>query len=303
MTSKTKAKISFATNAYTDGTWTLERALEAIAEAGYQGAEVLADKPLLWVPEMPAGTAARIRRSFEHLGLGVSGVNGFTCSGYWGDREGPPGQNFGPGFTDPNPELRRFKLDYTRKVLDFAAEVGAPGVTVGAGYPPEGMARTEAWKLLVDGLWEVVHYAEKLGVCMNLEYEPDLLVGTAEHARKLLSEIDSSSFGLNFDIGHSWVADEEVIPQIREFADRIHGVHVEDIASDEKGRRVHYHLVPGDGEMPLAGILQTLFDVGYDGFLTVELYNHSHHPVEVTRESIKRLRELLPRDTARYTKS
>ena len=288
-------KLSFATNAYTDGTWTLDTAFAVISRAGYAGAEILADKPLLWLPDMKDKDFEAIGALLGKHGLAASGVNGFTCSGYWGDRKGPPGQHFGPGFTDSDPKLRSFKLEYTRRAIDLAAAAGAPGVTVGAGYPPAGMDRTKAWDLLASGLRACTEYAASRKVKLNLEYEPDLLVGTADEARRMLEEIPSPAFGLNFDVGHSWVCGEAVLPQIREFAGRIHGIHMEDIASDERGKRVHYHLVPGDGEMPIDGILRTLAEIGYCGWVTVELYNHSHHPVEVTMESIRRLKPMLDR--------
>lgn len=289
-------RLAFANNAFTDGTWTTEKTIGAIGKEGYRGVGILADSPLLWLPGMSdkerSDKIKSIRSALKEAGVVVASVNGFTAAGYYGKRETAPGQQFGPSFSDADSKLREYKVNYTKLVVDFADALDCRNVSFGSGYPPEGVEHEEAWQWMREAIAEAVSYATEKSVRLNLEYEPFLLVGGADDAARLLDEIPSPSLGLNFDIGHSFVCGEDVAQQIRRFGKKIHGADVEDIGVDEAGKPVHAHQVPGQGVMPLEDIFRAFNEVGFDGWYVVELYNHSHHPEEVTRDSIRYLREL-----------
>lgn len=292
-------RLAFLTNAYTNGDWSLESAIERIAKEGYAGVGILADAPLIWLPDLSANERSEKIRSLREVlassGIAVSSVNGFTAAGYYGARDTAPGQQFGPSFSDADQELREYKVNYTRLVVDLAADLNCPNVSFGSGYPPEGVEREEAWQWMSEAIAKAVDYAQSKGVRLNLEYEPDLLIGGADDAARLLEEMPSASLGLNFDIGHSFVCGEDVVKEIHRFGDQIHGVDFEDIGVDETGKPVHAHQVPGQGVMPLEDILRAFEEIGYDGWFTVELYNHSHHPEYVTRASMEASRQIFQR--------
>ena len=46
------------------------------------------------------------------------------------------------------------------------------------------------------------------------------------------------------------------------------------ICNTIKGK-VHYHEIPGDGEIDFKSVLAVIYKSGYNGYITVELYNHS----------------------------
>lgn len=296
-------KLAFATNAFTSGRYTLEDAMRIIAREGYTGVEILADRPLLWLPSATVRERLSIEKTLKETGLNVSAVNGFTAAGYYGDRKAPPGQQFGPSFSDPDPEVRKWRIWYTKTIVDFTHDIGGTDISISSGPPPkvdpelspvaQDMEQEAAWRQMLEAIGEVVFYAKKKKVNINIEYEPGLFVGGEESAARILAALPDHNFGLNFDVGHSFVCDEDVVSQIRRFHDRIHGVQIEDIGIDPKtNERVHYHLVPGEGVMPLREIFETFRDVGYDGWFTVELYNHFRHPVRVVRESRRRIKEI-----------
>jgi len=298
-------RLGFSTNAYTNGQWTLEMAASRIAKAGYGGVTILADEPLLWLSAMDfeerSAYAESLRKLLDKLGLYVTNVNGFTAQGHYGKQKGAPGQKFGPIFSDADLHLRAWKVRYTKLTIDFAARIGdAKNVSIGSGYAPRDVSSPEAWRWMVNAIRECVGYAEDQDVRLNIEPEPGLLVGNVEDAERLLSEIDSSHFGVNFDTGHFYAAGDDVPKAIRRLWPRIYSVDLEDIRATDIGRvhpdtglPVHEHEVPGDGDMPLREILETFRDVGYQGWYTVELYNHAHHPEEVTDASFKKLKPLF----------
>lgn len=289
-------KLAFSTNAFTNGKYNLVQAINKIADAGYQGVEILADHPLFWPFSATEKEINEIKNVLKKRNIAVSDINAFTCYRYWLEDDfkkkskrisGPPGQKFGPCFCDYEEENRQKRLEYTKRVIDFAVKLGVRDISTCSGYQPLRGTREMAWKNMVQSLKEAVAYAKKNGVRLNIEYEPALLVGSANEALKICKEINSPNFGLNFDIGHSFVCDENVPATIKKLKKYINTVHIEDIGLDSKGRPVHYHLIPGRGKMPLKKIFQTFREIGYDGWYTVELYTYFRNPVFAAKESMR----------------
>ncbi|PIQ92296.1 MAG: hypothetical protein COV69_03055 [Parcubacteria group bacterium CG11_big_fil_rev_8_21_14_0_20_39_14] len=288
-------KLAFSTNAFTSGKYNLVQAINKIADVGYRGVEILADHPLLWPFSITEKEIKEIKNTLEKRNIAISDINAFTCSRYWMEKDwskkvpkggGPPGQKFGPCFCDYEKEFRQKRIEYTKKVIDLAVKLGVKDISTCSGYQPLRGTRELAWKNMVESLREAVVYAGKNGVRLNIEYEPALLVGSAKEALAICKEINSPNFGLNFDIGHSFVCDENVPAEIKKLKKYIHTVHIEDIGFDDRGRPVHYHLILGQGKMPLKKIFQAFNEIGYNGWYTVELYTYFKNPIFAAKESI-----------------
>lgn len=310
-------KLAFLTNAYTDGTWTQEAAIRRIAQAGYTGVAILADKPLLWLPEANLNAVVRsYRRVLDETGLYLTNVNGFTAQGYLGRDLGAPGSHFGPIFTDVDEESRQIKIAYTKRVIDLAAELGdssvnARNVSIGTGYPPEGVPDDIVRRYVVEAIKPCAAYAHERGVSLNIEPEPGMPGGTTRECMKMIEDVDCPAFGVNFDIGHIYAIGEDVSSSALWLAPWIRGVDIDDIVAGDvnrfdpnSGLPLHDHQVPGDGDMPLFEIIRTIqIPVMYRGHYTVELYNHSHHAEEVTEQSIRRLRPIFAEVERAYKKA
>ena len=90
-----------------------------------------------------------------------------------------------------------------------------------------------------------------------------------------MKEIYSHSVGLNFDIGHFFCVGEDPTELVYRLAYFIGHIHLADIAI----YRIHNHLIPGEGAINLRAVLKAISDIGYDGFITVELYPYQHDPI------------------------
>jgi sugar phosphate isomerase/epimerase len=62
---------------------------------------------------------------------------------------------------------------------------------------------------------------------------------------------------------------------------------VEDIAGG-----VHKHLLPGEGKMNLPAIFDALADVGYEGFLTIDLFDLGDEPGKQAARALEALRSI-----------
>lgn len=268
-------QLAFSTNGLTRTS--VEAACSAIAAAGYGSVELLADRPHLWPPEIDGGALGSLRRRLADLGLAVAALNANTAVGYY--RDPPDEPLFGPGLCHPNAKLRRWRIDFTRRCLEAATELEAPVVTITAGRARPGCPPEQAWPLLVDSVGELITVAEHLGVRIALEYEPGLLIERASQAADLFAAVASPALGLNLDVGHAWVVGEAPAAVVREMGTaRLFHLHLEDIRD-----RVHYHRVPGDGEIDFAALFAALTEIGYDGAAAVELYTCVDAPEQAAR--------------------
>lgn len=275
-------RLSFSTNAYVRTT--VCDAVERIARAGYAGVELLADRPHLYADGVESGDLDRLGTVIRSLGIGVANINANTAVGYYGATFWEP--VFEPSLAHPDPALRRWRADYTRKCIDFAVALGCGNVSITSGRAIPGLAPEASLGLLADSLHELLDYAGPRGVRLGIEYEPGLLVENCRELGDLLERVGSPWLGANLDLGHSHVAGEDPKTVLSLLGERVFHVHIEDI----RGRK-HYHLVPGEGDLDFGRLFGLLQRAGYRGYVTVELYTCPERPDEA---ALKALRHLAP---------
>lgn len=277
-------RLAYSTNAFTRTD--LLSALQSIADLGYAGAEILCDRPHWFPGEVSDEAIEDAARTLSDLGLAVSNLNANTANGYY--TPAPPENIFEPALNNPDPELRRWRQEYTIEALRIGARLGARAVSVTSGHPQPGILPRQSLDYLVESLKHICEAAAKYGVKLGIEYEPGLLVERAVELAEVIERVGSPDLGANLDIGHSYLDGESPEAAVALLAGRIWNVHVEDIRN-----RKHFHLIPGDGDLPFDRYFDALRQVGYDGFLTVELYSFPDQPVEAGRRSLQYLTKLL----------
>jgi len=227
--------------------------------------ELLADAPH-WSPDDDGPKLrAAIRRVVAETGVGISNVNANTAGCLWPLELPEP--VFEPSLSNRCAGVRRRRLDYTRTCLELAAEVGAPCVSITSGRPQALVSPADGMAWFADACAELSEHADALGVRIGIEYEPGLLVETAAEVAEILRRVDHPRLGANLDVGHAVCAGEDPVESIRMLGPAIWNLHLEDI----RGRK-HHHLVPGEGDIDFGRVFAALREVGYNGYVTVELY-------------------------------
>lgn len=277
-------QLAYSTNAFTK--MDLQSALEAIASLGFAGAEILCDKPHWFVSNLPEREIEAVAALLAGRGLALSNLNANTTNGYW--HPAPPENVFEPALCNPDPELRQWRQQYTIDTIRLARRLGATCISVTSGNARPGCPPQESLDLLVDSLLRISDAASRYGVHVGIEYEPGLLLERATEVCEVLERVGSPDLGVNLDIGHSYIDGESPEQAIALLKDRIWNVHVEDIRD-----RKHFHLVPGDGDLPFGRYLEALRANGYQGFLTVEVYTFPDQAMEVGRRSLEYLANLI----------
>lgn len=277
-------KLAFSTNAYLK--YSFPEAVRRLAAIGYAGVEVMADVPHAWPAYLLNEQKEAIRRALADNRLAISNVNAFMMNAINDARQ----RYWHPSWIEPDRHYRQVRIDHTRRALTLAREIGAPCITTEPGGPVEpGGSWQAALKRFVEGLKPVLEHAEKEGVLLLIEPEPGLLVETADQFLELMQHLDSPAAGLNFDVGHAYCVGDDPAPTIRRMAKYIRHFHLEDIAAT----RVHHHLVPGEGAIDFAATFRAIRDIGYDGWVTVELYPYVDDPDDAARTAFARVTKIL----------
>jgi len=295
-------KLGFSINAFAGDRFRPfpQKALEIIAEAGFKNIELVFDKPYFWLKDFELQRVAEIKTFLKSHHLSVVDVSACTAGGYErpDDDVAPPGQRFGPSFADKDEARRKLRVEHVKKVIDFAVMLDCPNVNTSTGYQPEDRTFEDSWRDVRDCYREVVSHAKERNVWINIEYEPGtygpggLFIANAEDTLKMIEDVGMDNLGVNYDIGHSFVCHEDIAQVIRTFAERgiLQHIHIEDIAEKEDGTRVHFHLIPGDGNIDFLPIFQTLREVNYEGCVTLELYSlWDKNPAEACLKSYQYL--------------
>ncbi len=270
-------KLAFSTNAYTR--FDLPTALDDIAAAGYEGVEILADKPHAWPDDMTPAGADAIRARLDRLGLGISNINANCSFGYW--RHAPAEPYFEPSLISPDPVHRRDRIALILKTLDFAKAIGAANISITSGRLLGGMPPDKAAAQFARSIRPILDAAERLGIDVGIECEPGLYVEYIEELAGWIDRLGSTRLGANLDIGHSVVIGESIAAVVGRMAGRIWNLHVEDLPG-----RKHYHMVPGDGDLDWTTLGRALREIHYDRFVTVELYTQTADPQSAARRSM-----------------
>ncbi len=277
-------QIAYSTNAYTR--WPLPDALRSIAGLGFTGAEILCDTPHCLPMQDTDAMLDELADIIEQTGLAITNLNANTANYFF---DPVPAENtFEPALSSMNDAHRQWRIDNTVRAIEIAARLGAGCVSVTAGRPTPGCPPGAAIDLFVESLQYICDAAEKNNVRVGIEYEPGLLIERATELAEVMARVDSPQLGANWDIGHSFLDGESPEDAVDVIGPRIWNVHVEDIRA-----RKHFHLVPGDGDLPFARFIEALTGAGYDGFLTVELYTYPEQPEDVGRRAIEYLSPLL----------
>ena len=258
-------KLSSCTMIYLDYT-TLEEAICRIAKTGFQGVDIWAYSPHLDVV-CDHGDRQEIRKLVEDQGLEITAlsvVGGALAREY--------------NFSHSKEWVRCDTLDYYKKCVDVAAEIGCPRVNVISGHMMTDTDFDQAWAWNREGMKAVAEYAASLEVtpCLHtLTPSESRVVVTLDDTIKMMREINLPGCGLMIDTADQNITDANITDGVRKVASYLDYVHF----SDNEGLGLGLtHNIPGHGTMNWRMFVNTLKEVGYTGHLAAQLY--AGHPID-----------------------
>ena len=266
-------KFGFSANAFRE--YDPIETIEIVANAGYDGIELLFDQPHLYPPEASEDEIERVREALDDNDIEISNCNAFMLTAIEGFHH--------PSYIEADPDYRQKRIDYTKAALRTAAALDHEYISIEPGGPiPDGKSREWALETFTESLEAVLPVAEECGVDLHVEPEPGLLIETSAEFLAFADRIDHPRLRCNFDAGHLFCVGEDPTEAIEVLAPYTDHIHLEDIPAD----RSHEHTQLGDGAMDIDGFLGTLDSRGYVGFVTVELYPYEETAAETAREAM-----------------
>lgn len=270
--------LAFSTNAFKR--FSLGHAISSIAHCGYVGVEILADMPHAYPPAFSEDQITSTRKQLSELRITISNLNAFTLYAI--------GDVYHPSWIDPDERKRRQRLEHTLNCITLAKKLGISHLSTEPGGPISNdpkMSRATQQRIFLNSIQNAVKIAEKEGIKILIEPEPGLLIQSSSEFLNFIKDIPSEFIGLNFDIGHFFCVREDPVDLVSKLAEHIVHFHIEDISAG----REHTHLIPGLGAIDFRRIFHAIDQIGYNGFVTVELYPYQDDPGSAAKSAIEYL--------------
>jgi sugar phosphate isomerase/epimerase len=154
-----------------------------------------------------------------------------------------------------------------------------------AGFP------TVVCAPLYENLGIIEKYAKEFGLKIAIHNH-----GTEDkrfpNAAAVLAHVKNMDpcMGLCYDVGHASRTGVDVIEEIKMAGDRLHDMHVKDLASlDSRDSQVDV----GKGKLPFPQIFETLKKMNYPGYVNLEYEINAKHPQQGMAESFAYMRGVL----------
>ena len=269
-------RFAFCNEGFQDTPW--PAVCTTLAEAGYDGVEIapftLADQ----VQDLSARARADIRAAAREAGLEIVGLHWLLVK--------PEGLHV----SHPDAGVRGRTRDYLCHLVDFCADLGGKVMVFGSPAqrgPAEGAGEEDAWE------WTLATFRGVLPVLSDREITLCLeplgpqetgFVNTAAEGRRMVDAMAHPNFRLMLDVKAMSTEDQPIPDIIRGQAEVLAHVHAND--ANMQG--------PGFGDVDFRPILETLREIRYDGYLSVEPFEFVPDASTVARRSLSYLHECAP---------
>ena len=235
----------------------LEKSFELAAKYQYDAVEIGGFRPHAFPLDILRGGAEKIRTLSERYQLPIIS--------YAPENTGSP---YSLVFEDP--DLNQESLEYFKRSLEAARAIGSQYCMFACNHPGYGRLESDVRRLFIDNIKILAEHAEKIGQMIILEpvtpYEGTILV-TSDDLHWAISSVNSPMVKGMLDLACPLIAREPMVEYFNKCGSDIRHIHFIDATIDSED-----HLIPGDGQMDFPGIIRTLKEVGYDGYLSLELF-------------------------------
>jgi sugar phosphate isomerase/epimerase len=252
----------------------LAEVCSTIRKLGYHGIEIA---PFTLAPsaeEITAEQRKETRRIIKDAGLQTVGLHWLFA--------GPTGLHM---TTNDNQVWGRTR-DYLSCLLDLCSDLGGRVLVLGSPKQRsiiEGQTKDGAWQRAVELLSSVLDKAGRLGLTVCIEPLSPVetnFINTVDDGMKMVRQINHPAFKIHLDV-KAMCSEATPVPEI------IRSVNVDDIG--------HFHVNdpnlygPGMGDVDYAPIAEAVKDIGWDKWLSIEVFKYDPDPETIARKSIEYL--------------
>jgi sugar phosphate isomerase/epimerase len=257
--------------------WKLEDTLACAARLGYAGVEIAPFTLANSVTDIPAGARRAVREAAARNGIEIAGIHWVLVK--------PEGLYI----NHPDRSLRERTAKYFCDLVDFCADLGGKVMVVGSPKQRDvlpGVSREQAWEWAASTFRNAVRQAVQREVTICFEPLAPVetnFINTAAEAVQFVQQVPSPRFKIILDV-KAMCSEAKPIPQIiRESWPHFAHFHAND--RNLKG--------PGFGDVDYNPIAAALKEVGYAGFVSVEVFNFDEGAKEIAARSLDYLKRLF----------
>ena len=259
--------------------WPMERACAFAAQCGYTGLEIA---PFTLAAEAGGVSQAQrraIRRQVQSAGLEVVGLHWLLA------------KTEGIHLTSPDAAVRKRTADYLVDLARLCSDLGGSLMVLGSPMQrtlAAGVTKGQGMAYAAEVFCNVLPALEENRVALALEpltpEETNFLL-TAAEAVELIEQLGSPQVRLHLDCKAMSSEPTPIVELIRRNRRWLAHFHAND--PNRQG--------PGFGSLDFAPIFQTLTDIGYEGWVSVEVFDYAPGIERLARQSIDYMRGILER--------
>ena len=261
----------------TFGDWPLDQALAFAREAGYVGWEIA---PFMLTDDIADfGDAERsaYRQQVQEAGLEIIGLHWLLA------------KTTGLYLTSPDVDVQKRTTDYLSELARLCHDLGGHVMVLGSPQQrnvPDGQSMESAIDCAARVISGAADQFAAQGVRLAIEplgREEGNFLNRAEDGRALVERINHDHVRLHLDVKAMSDESKPVTDIIRENADVMIHFHAND--PNRRG--------PGMGEVDFAPIFKTLGEIGYDDWVSVEVFDYSPGIKRLVTESMANMRSAV----------
>ena len=256
--------------------WPIEEVFNYAAEVGYDGVEIAPFTLANSVEEISQSRRVEIRRHAENAGIEIIGLHWLLIS--------PKGL-----YTNHiDDQIRNKTRDYFKSLIRFCGDLGGSVMIIGS---PQQRNVQDGWDF--DATWnrtksvfeDCLLLAEENSVYLCIEplsAEQTNFIDTAAEARRMVMEINHPNFQTMIDCCSGSTERHPLRELLMDTGKLLHHVHVND--ANKRG--------PGFGDTDFTEVLETLKQMKYDRYVSVEVFDFKPDPRTIAAGSLKHLKEI-----------
>jgi sugar phosphate isomerase/epimerase len=259
--------------------WTLEAVVDYCAKLGYDGLEIAPFTLAKTVGEISPPQRRHLRDAAARAGLIICGLHWLLA------------RTEGLYLNHPDAGVQERTTRYLCELVDCCADLGGRILVLGSPQQRNmlpGVTAQQAWDLARQTLAGVVRRAEMQGVVICLEPLSPAetnFINTAAEAIRFAQQFNSAAMKIVLDV-KAMSSEPETIPRLISQS-WPHFAHFHANDKNLKG--------PGFGEVDFGPIAAALGQVGYGGWVSVEVFKFEEGPETIASRSLEYLRRMFGR--------
>ena len=255
--------------------WSQQKLFRLVSGLGYEGVEIAPFTLAESVDTLSASDRKTLRREADRCNIEIVGLHWLLAS--------PPGLHI----SHPDESVRQRTVEYLKELTTCCKDLG--GKVMVFGSPKQrnvapGLSLQEARERAIGTFRQVLPSAERNDVTICFEPLPSNetdFVNTAAEAAEIIEALGHPNFQLHLDAKAMCAEQEPIAEIIGRYAPYLRHFHAND--PNRRG--------PGFGELDFAPIMAALREAGYDGYVSVEVFDFSPDPETIASKSIEYLKQ------------